>query len=306
MPEAVAKIFRSAARRSAAELDEQTAGVGLSIFGALWLGGDSRRVVNVDGGSGVLADAWQRRLGSSVVRDATVVDVVEEDHAVRVTYETADGRTSVSARGVVVAVPAPVARQIVSGLPPEVDAALATIQYGPFVCLGVVTTQAQPMPWDDLYAVTTPGLAFDMLFNHAGHSRSLAGAGPGGSFMCYAGGAPAQTLLDATDNEIRDLFLADLYRVLPDVRDLIAETVVQKWTYGNVFKTTGTQFEAAARWNERPGGRLRLAGDYFADFGGTVDKATESGMTAALSLLSQLPPRDPAGARRRSPSPENV
>jgi hypothetical protein len=60
--------------------------------------------------------------------------------------------------------------------------------------------------------------------------------------------------------------------------------VVQKWEQGNVFQTTGTEFEAVARWNERRVATVRLAGDYFGDFAGTADKAVESGIAAAMAV----------------------
>jgi oxygen-dependent protoporphyrinogen oxidase len=213
-PPAVARIFRTAARRSAGELDEQTAGSGLSLFGALWLGRGSRSVVNVRGGAGTLADAWMGRLGTSVVLEADVTDVTDEGSLARINYTTPEGPATALARRVIVAVPAPAARRIVVGLPADVDNGLGSVVYGPFVCMGVMTDQTTPTSWDDIYAITTPGLAFDMLFNHAGPSRAAGATGSEGSFMCYAGGASARSLLGSSESEIETAFLADLDRVL--------------------------------------------------------------------------------------------
>ena len=65
MPRNVDAIFRSAARRAAGELDELSAGAGLSLFGALWVGKDSASQLNIRGGSGRLGEAAQRWLVSA-------------------------------------------------------------------------------------------------------------------------------------------------------------------------------------------------------------------------------------------------
>ena len=46
------------------------------------------------------------------------------------------------------------------------------------------------MPYDDVYAMATPGRVFDMFTNQAHALRGPAPARPGGSLMLFAGGAP--------------------------------------------------------------------------------------------------------------------
>ena len=299
MPEQVTRIFRAAARRAAGELDEQSAGVGLSIFGSLWMGDSSRGVRNILGGSGRVGAAARTRLGRAVVLGAEVTTVREVHDGAEVGYRTADGEHTVRARQVVLAIPAPLARTVLTGLPAEVDRALGTVTYGPFVCMGVITSEDGPTPWDDVYAITTPGLAFDMLFNHANPVRAPGRRAPGGSLMCYAGGAHASALLDLDENVIRDRFLADVLTVLPQVRGRVLEAVVQKWPQGNVYRTPHTDFDEVLNWNDRQGAAVRLAGDYFAELGGTIEAATRSGLAAAAAVRAAL--RHPAGEHPRSP-----
>ena len=46
-------------------------------------------------------------------------------------------------------------------------AALEQMTYGAFLSVAVETSETAPMPWDDVYAMATPGRAFDMFTNQA-------------------------------------------------------------------------------------------------------------------------------------------
>ena len=53
-----------------------------------------------------------------------------------------------------------------------------------------------------LATVLTPDASFNMFFNHANPIQEPGRRKPGGSLMCYAGGAPATRLLELSDQEI--------------------------------------------------------------------------------------------------------
>jgi oxygen-dependent protoporphyrinogen oxidase len=143
-----------------------------------------------------------------------------------------------------------------------------------------------------------------MLFHHSSSDRDADGHVPGRkSMMCYAGGAHARPLLELSDPEVRDRFLADVERVLPEVRGALDLVDVRKWPAGNSFPSPGCDLAAVEKWNAREGARVHLAGDYFAPLGGTADAAAASGVAAAdavLADLDRLPtvPTLDAGARR--------
>jgi oxygen-dependent protoporphyrinogen oxidase len=288
MPRNVEAIFRSATRRAAGELDELSAGAGLSLFGALWVGKDRASQRNIRGGSGRLSEAAQRWLGERLWLDATVTRVQAEEGGAVISVRRSGTDQRLTARHVIVALPAPLARETVCGLPSAVDRSLASVTYGPFVSMGVLTRRSDEAPWRQVYAVTTPELSFDMLFNHANPLGHHGEVGVGGSFMCYAGGRPARQLLESSPEQIRERFLGDLYRVYPQLRGLVQEAVVQKWPIGNVHATPRTSFEAMYRYSTRPGSPVRFAGDYFAPLGGTLDAAARSGFAAADAVLSDL------------------
>jgi oxygen-dependent protoporphyrinogen oxidase len=288
MPSSVDQIFRASARRAAGELDELSAGAGLSLFGALWVGKGSTSLRNIRGGSGRVSDAAEKWLGNRLCLEAPVRSVeVSDGHAV-VTVQRSGVSQRIVSRHAIVALPAPLVSDVVKGLPDDVDRSLASVTYGPFVSMGVLTREQETMPWTRVYAVTTPGLSFDMLFNHANPLRHHREIGGGGSLMCYAGGRSAEVLMDLPVEEIRERFLGDLHRVYPQLRGLVEETVVQKWPIGNVHGTTRTNFEAMWRYSRRPASPVRFAGDYFAPLGGSLDAAARSGFEAADAVLADL------------------
>ncbi len=110
LPQPVDAIFRTASRRVPAEMEELSAAAGISIFAGNWAGKASGSPVNLLGGSGGLGEAVLRRLGERVTLGATVSSVESAGEGVVVHYETADGASSMTARHVIVATPAPRSR----------------------------------------------------------------------------------------------------------------------------------------------------------------------------------------------------
>jgi oxygen-dependent protoporphyrinogen oxidase len=289
LPRTVDAIFRTAARRVPAEMGELSAAAGISIFAGNWAGRASGSPVNLRGGSGRLGAAVRDRLRDRVVLGADVSSVSrQEDGLVVVHYDTANGPTSVTARHVIVATPAPVASRLVPELPSRVAQALTSVAYAPFVSMAVLTDEDGPMPWDDIYAVLTPGRSFNMVFNHANPLRGTQDRKAGGSLMCYAGAAPAEALIDLSDDEIERRFLGDLEEVFPQLAGLVKETVVQRWDYGNWYQTPSSDVEALLRYGEEPGNVIHLAGDYFAAVSGSVEEAATSGVEAAVRVVRAL------------------
>ncbi|PKW16611.1 flavin monoamine oxidase family protein [Saccharopolyspora spinosa] len=285
-PERVDAIFVSAARRAASEIDDQAAGVGVSLFGAVWSGGKSSMALNLDGGSGRLGDAALAALGDRVRLGAVVTRVVDESDNVRIDYDQGGEQHTVSAEHVVLAIPATVAARVTVGLPAEVVNTLRSVTYGPFLTMGILTSETGPARYDDIYAVTTPGQSFDMLFNHANPLRR-GPRRPGGSLMVYSGGAPAADMMRLTDDEVRDIYLTDLLRILPELEGQIAEAIVQRWDIGNVYRRPGMDFGPVLEYCRRPANRIHLCGDYFAELG-NMEIAAGSAVEAASSICGSL------------------
>lgn len=116
------------------------------------------------------------------------------------TYDAADGRATVayseggaersaSARQLIVAVPPPSAAPLLPQVAPDAAGALDGVPTGPFISLGIRTNERDPMPWDDVHALSTPERSFNSMETAAGSglaaaaraaAAALRGAGPRG------------------------------------------------------------------------------------------------------------------------------
>lgn len=295
VPRRVEALFSSAARRAAAEMEDQHAGVGVSLFGAVWAGKGDSMALNLNGGSGRFGERMMELLGDRVRYHTIVKSVRKDGDLVTVTFETDGVEQTATAAEVVVAVPANQAASIVADIPADVRATLERVQYGPFPTMGIITDETGPMPYDDIYAITTPDASFDMFFNHANPLRTAGTRKPGGSLMVYSGGAPARAMLEKTDEQIRETYLADIYRMFPQLKGHIKETVVQRWMPGNTYRPAGFDFDPMLAYCERDDVNIHFAGDYFAEIG-NMEIATGTGHEAAKRARARLLKRDRASA----------
>lgn len=292
-PRRIEALFSSAARRAAAEMEDQNAGVGVSLFGAVWAGKGDAMALNLDGGSGRFGERMMELLGDRARYGCKVKSVVREGELVRVTFDEGGAERSLLASEAIVAIPATQAAEIVADLPEDMRRTLAGVQYGPFPTMGIITDETGPMPYDDVYAVTAPEASFDMFFNHANPLRGEGPRKPGGSLMVYSGGSPARAMLKLTDEQIRDAYLADVYRMFPELKGHVKETVVRRWEPGNTYRPAGFDFDPVLAYCERADVNVHFAGDYFAEIG-NMEIAAGSGHEAAKRARARLLKRDAA------------
>ena len=214
LPPAVQEIFSCAAHRATAELDELSAGCGIGLFALVWGGKRSLIARNLLGGGGQLPAALGRELGERA-RTGCRVHAVEPDGADLVVRS---GGEEVRARHGIVAAQAPYAAPLVAPVAERAAAALSQLTYGPFVGVAVETSETSPMPYDDVYAMATPGRVFDMFTNQAHALRAGGPHRPGGSLMLFAGARGAAALLPESDEVIVERFLTDLHELYPETR----------------------------------------------------------------------------------------
>lgn len=284
LPPAVREIFSCAAHRATAELDELSAGCGIGLFALVWGGKRSLIARNLFGGSGRLPAALGRELGERA-RTGCPVRAIRPDGADLVVQH--DGG-ELSARQVIVAVQAPYAAPLVAPVAEQAAAALSQLAYGAFLSVAVETSETTAMPYDDIYAMATPGRAFDMFTNQA---HALRGAGPrrpGGSLMLFAGGSRAASLMRERDELIAERFLADLHELYPQTRGAIAAATVQRWELGNVYARPGRgRLQAPLEGPLGAHENLHLAGDYFAELG-NIEAAARTGLAAAEQVDTRI------------------
>jgi oxygen-dependent protoporphyrinogen oxidase len=288
LPPAVEMIFSCAAHRATAELSELSAGCGIGLFALVWGGKSSLIARNLLGGSGQLPAALGRRLGARARTRCRVTGLRPEGAELVVGYQ-AHGRVgSVRVRHAIVAVQAPFAAPLVAPVSGRAAAALEQMTYGAFLSVAVETRETRAMPWDRVYAMATPGRAFDMFTNQAHALRGDRRRRPGGSLMLFAGARGAAALLREPDEAITERFLADLHDLYPQARGVIADASVHRWELGNVYARPGRRrLQAALEGALGAHANVHLAGDYFAGLG-NMEAAARTGTVAAERVETQL------------------
>jgi protoporphyrinogen/coproporphyrinogen III oxidase len=285
LPPRVRDIFACAAHRATAELDELSAGCGIGLFALVWGGKGSLIARNLLGGTGRLPAALGHALGERA-RTGCRVEAIRADGADLVVEHS--GGEAVRARHVIVAAQAPYAAPLVAAVAERAAAALRQLTYGAFLSVAVRTNETAPMPYDDVYAVATPGRSFDMFTNQAHVLRAPETRRPGGSLMLFAGGHGAAALMREPDETIVARFLADLHALCPATRGVVADATVHRWELGNVYARPGRgRLQPALEGPLGPHENLHLAGDYFAALG-NMEAAARTGLEAAERVDARI------------------
>jgi oxygen-dependent protoporphyrinogen oxidase len=288
MPRDVEKIFGTAAHRATAELDELSAGCGIGLFALVWAGKGSLIARNLLGGTGRLPAAMGERLGATARTQAEVRSIEPNGDGQIVGYVENGIPRRVRARHVILAAQAPTASRLIADIAPEASAALGKMSYGAFLNVAVLTKETGPMPWDGVYAMATPGRAFDMFTNQAHALRKEGPRRPGGSLMLFGGAHQAAELSGASDEVIMTAFVRDLEDLYPESKGIVAEARVQRWPLGNVYGRPGRHLlQPPIEGALGPARNIHLAGDYFAELG-NLEMAARTGAAAAERVESSL------------------
>ncbi|NYI44441.1 monoamine oxidase [Nocardioides aromaticivorans] len=248
---------------------------------------DPEKVDNLtlpEGGNQTLTDILAADLGDRVRLGSPVHTVEWTEDGVVVDYEDAAGPARIRARRAIVAVPADIAVKIMPGLPPDHRTAFEAIHYGRYVVVGFFTHEEGPQRWDDFLAVSTPGLSFQAVFNHAAALRRGVRK-PGGALACFAGGAEADRLFELGDEEIVARFTADLLRLYPELEGKVEPGILRRHPRVVPFWAPGGRATLATL--REPLGPVHLAGDYLLDMPSLADAAA-SGQQAAERVLASL------------------
>jgi oxygen-dependent protoporphyrinogen oxidase len=284
LPPAVREIFSCASHRATAEPDELSAGCGIGLFALVWAGKGSLIARNLVGGTARLPEALGGELGDRARTGCRVEEIEPRGTDLLVRC----GSEEIRAQHVIVAAQAPFSAPLVASVAERAAAALAQLTYGAFLTVAVETNELHPMPYDDVYAIATPGRAFDMFTNQANAFRGEGPRRPGGSLMLFAGAQHAAALMREPDEVIVERFLADLYGLYPQTCGIVARAKVHRWKLGNAYSRPGRgRLQPALEGALGPNENLHLAGDYFAELG-NMEAAARTGLAAAERVDARI------------------
>lgn len=237
------------------------------------------------GGNQTLTDVLVEDLGGRIRLNSAVQSVRQDGDGVVVDYQDGDRPARLRAKRAIVTAPSDIAERIIPQLSQQHRNAFNDITYGRYVIVGFFTDEVGPQRWDDYFAVSTPQLSFQAMFNHAAAMRGGDDRKPGGALACFAGGAQADALFDRPDEEIVSRFTKDLLTVFPELEGKLGEGIVRRHRRVVPFWAPGRRNSLPTLRD--PLGTIYLAGDYQLDLPSLADAAT-SGERAAKAVLASL------------------
>lgn len=280
----VEAFFKPTVTRSAADLDQISAGAGVGYFSLVWgIGGGLTN--GIIGGPATLTEAIAAALAERVQLRSNVVEVEQRADHVVVRFEQDGVTNELVARYAVLATPATVSHRVAVNLDAETRDALGRIVYGPYVSAAFLTDETSPQVWDGAYSIATPNRSFNIILNQASLIRAReTERKPGGSVMTFSPASLARELLELPDEGILDRYVADLDDVLPGFAGVVQEAHVQRWYTGAPYCFPG-RAKLQPALTERSD-RIFLAGDYL----GTLytETAIATGLMAAQEVHSRL------------------
>jgi len=274
-------LFKPTVTRSTGEMHEISAGSGIGYFNLIWnLGaGLSHSIL---GGPSTLTEALASGLGERVQTRARVLEVVQGKDSVSVRFAQDGLEHEVQGRAVIMATTADVTHQVAVNLDADMREALAHIKYGTHVAGAFLTNETERQVWDDSYAIATPKRSFAVVLNQSSVVRgSEMVRQPGTSMMAFSPAGLGTALLDKSDDEIREIYMRDLDRVLPNFTNHVVEFQPQRWKVGSPYCFPGRASLQPALTRLR--GRVFLAGDFL----GTLytETSIQTGLTAADNAM---------------------
>lgn len=278
-------FFRPTVSRSSGDPEEISAGAGAGYFLLIWdkSAGLARNIV---GGAATIPQAIAHNLGDKVQLGAEVIEVIQHDDHVEVTYRQNGQEITEKARYCVMSTPATITHRVTKGLDPIVHDALSKIRYGHYVSGAFLTNEVGPRSWDKVYAYCTPKRSFNIAFNMSNLVRTMEGSNrsDGSSFMVFSPASLAKRLIDLPDEEVLDIYRKDLEEVFPGFGDIVVEQQVQKFRDGLAYCFPGRNKLQPALM--RPADRIYLAGDYLGSW--YTETAIQTGFMAGEDINSKL------------------
>jgi oxygen-dependent protoporphyrinogen oxidase len=237
-------------------------------------------------GAGSLCEHLAERVRASggEVRAGRRVSEVEIGVA-GVRLSTAEGSEDFA--GVVVAVPAPTALEILRGAPDPLVDWLRGVRYRPAVTLALLLDRPLGTRYFGLSFAREASRSVVAACVEENKVSSMVPAGAG-LLVAFARPDVAPGLVEEEPRQILDAMLPDLRRAFPGIDESITRARVYRWRVGNPVFYPGF-LERLGEFRRRElegGGRAAVAGDY--QYVSSVEGAVTAGAAAAERLVARL------------------
>lgn len=228
--------------------------------GLLYLASEEEESKTWEGGMGEIPEAIHKELGSKVRTGALVWKVAQDASGVDVYYTRSGKDYRARGKTAVVALPAMIARRIVSGLPADKIKAMSEVRYSSYA---LVPLKLKKVVWADSFVLwMRNAFVTDFTLPRAGNAALKKNPSAGQVLVGYApmgGLAGRKTLLTAPDQELVSKTLADLERALPGASGEVEEARVIRWGHAMPLAYPG-YLSKVRPLLARPEGRIFFAG----------------------------------------------
>ena len=230
-----------------------------------------------------------KRLPEHTVRyntHVTDVALLEAEDACEVTVTGQGGGGKLTAKHVVLAVPAPVVPAVVANLPAWKQSALNKVASPGSTTLNIVADIAGLPEFKDWAFIVTVGMPFDAIINPVPGGTEKTSSANIVQLTCY--GNSSGYLPGFPDDEQRVAkWMEDVYRVAPQLRGRVLGVHAQTWQH--CFALLSPERAEALPELQRSIGTLHFAGDYTSETAGTHGAYAEAERVASLIRASLEP-----------------
>lgn len=234
------------------------------------------------GGTNTFTHALARASGAELRNGTRVTAVARDGDGWAVTARTAEGETTLHARQVVCALPAPVALAVIAGLPAAKAAALGAIRYGRNIATPIAVL---PRGAKGSVVPGAPSRA-GAVYNTTAFVLKTPGdiARDGGCFHAYVHDGHARMIWDDSPESIQSGALRAFAAHHPDLAERVHWIGFRRWEHALPQYRPGRQALQGDLEASLDG--LHFCGDYVAT--ANMDGAARSGEAAAAKALAAL------------------
>jgi protoporphyrinogen oxidase len=236
----------------------------------------------VEGGTVQLTKALADQTKARVETDASVTEVVSTATGVSIQYEKNGNTHTVHARKCVMAVPAPLALNVLRDLPESKRTALAQCEYGAMSSAAFLVDKPSEHFFGKgnwrvpVVGMTTIGIG-DPTFTFPDDMKQEDGRG---LIRLYAGDDGSQMLQKMSDDEALDAFEKDLFDIFPSARGLVLDRALKHWPHAICPWRVG-RLDSIDEIRA-PHDNIHYCGDY------TENSGLESSVLSAKRVVSEI------------------